>query len=473
MTQPPTSPPSGGGQYMPNGRPRPGAAPTGPVQGAPSFQTQPQHVDYGLPRLYDTSVRPASGLTRQRYAPAGIQAPQQAQPGSAWETQSRRVQEVAAQKSHVPVSQIVAWVVAVLLGLLLVFILTGSFLLVVLAGNVNPAYSLIYAAIAFLSLLVITGVIVLADRWDPQPLPLLLIAVFWGAAIAVSISFVLNTLFAQVVFAATGDTSIADFAASVFSAPIVEETSKGLGLVLLVLLARRAFNGPLDGLVYGALIGGGFAFVENILYYMRIAEAGLGLTDSIPLIIVRGVIGIFGHSIYCSLTGVIMGLVLRKWGTVPGLISFLVATWPGIFLHAFWNGGVTFLPAMLDLWGLIIMLALQFCMSALWLALVGALVWDESRLTRVRLGDYANQGWLTHAEVDMLATWKGRREGRRWARSINAAPVMKRFIRESAALASNRQRLLADGASPKAVAEERRLLDRLTANRQQLVAHTG
>ncbi|MGP9695540.1 PrsW family intramembrane metalloprotease [Brachybacterium sp. AOP25-B2-12] len=473
MTQPPSSPPPGDGQYMPNGRPRQGAAPTGPVQGAPSFQTQPQHVDYGLPRLYDTSVRPASGLTRQRYAPAGIQAPQQAQPSSAWATQSRRVQDVSGQKSHAPASQIAAWIIAVLLGLLLVFILTGAFLLVVLGGEVNPAYGLVYGTIALLSLLVITGVIVLADRWDPQPLPLLLIAVFWGAAIAVSISFVLNTLFGMVVFSATGDSSIADFAGSVFSAPIVEETSKGLGLVLLALLARRAFNGPLDGLVYGALIGGGFAFVENILYYMRVAEAGLGFTDSIPMIIVRGVIGIFGHSIYCSLTGVIMGLVLRKWGTVPGIISFLVATWPGMFLHAFWNGGVTLLPAMLDVAGLIIMLALQFCMSAIWLGLIGYLVWDESRLTRVRLGDYANQGWLTHAEVDLLATWKGRREGRRWAKSFNAGPLMKRFIRDSAALASNRQRLLADGASPKAVAEERRLLDRLTANRQELAARSA
>lgn len=71
----------------------------------------------------------------------------------------------------------------------------------------------------------------------------------------------------------------------------------------------------------------------------------------------------------------------------------------------------------------------------------------------------------------MLATWKGRREGRRWARSIGAPKVMRTFIRESAELASNRQRLLADGASPKAVAEERRLLDRLTSNRQELLAH--
>ena len=99
------------------------------------------------------------------------------------------------------------------------------------------------------------------------------------------------------------------------------------------------------------------------------------------------------------------------------------------------------------------------------------LIWDESRLTRVRLGDYANQGWLTHEEVDMLATWKGRREGKRWAAQIGAKPVMKRFIRESADLASIRQRLLADGANPKVVQIERNLLQRLTSNRQELLSH--
>ena len=70
----------------------------------------------------------------------------------------------------------------------------------------------------------------------------------------------------------------------------------------------------------------------------------------------------------------------------------------------------------------------------------------------------------------MLATWKGRREGKRWASQIGARPVMKRFIRESADLASIRQRLLADGANPRVVEIERNLLGRLTANRRELLS---
>ena len=50
-------------------------------------------------------------------------------------------------------------------------------------------------------------------------------------------------------------------------APIVEEVGKGLGLLLLFVTARRAFDGPVDGVVYGALIGAGFALTENIQYF--------------------------------------------------------------------------------------------------------------------------------------------------------------------------------------------------------------
>lgn len=463
MTHPPQQPP-----YPPQNRPRPGA-PQHPT-GAPQFQASPQYVDYGLPRLYDTSVRPAGPLTAARYAPAPVQAPPQAQPPSAWATQTRRVQEVQARAtSYVPVSQVLVWVLAALLGMALLVVLTYFFFDYAITSSSSPLWWLGYVVLAGCSLVTIAGVIFLADRWDPQPFPLLLSAVLWGAAIAVAISYVVNSVVGMLAYAVSGEEAVASFVGAVLSAPLTEETTKGLGLVVLFLIARRYFNGPLDGLLYGALIGGGFAFTENILYYGRALDAG-GVTSLAVIGVIRGVVGIFGHAIYTSLTGIIMGLVARKWGTLPGALVFVVATWPGIALHALWNGSSFLFPG---LGGLIVMLIVEMGLSALWLGLIGLLVWDEARLTRVRLGDYANRGWLTHEEVTMLATWKGRREGKRWARQIGALPTMKRFIRESADLASVRQRLMADGANPKALRHEQHLLSRLTANRQALLAATG
>ena len=465
MSQPPNPPQSG--QFMPNGRPRPGAPLYGP--GSPSSQSQPRYVDYGNPRAYDTSVRPASGLTAARYAPAQINRPAQAQPQSAWSTQTRRVQQVAQEASRLPLGGILVWLAVVVLGIALIVVLGWFFLEFILTASSSPVWWPVTAFLAFMSLLVISLIMVLADRWDPQPIPLLLIAVFWGAAIAAGISYVVNTLNVLIAVWLTGNI---DFAQSVvgpvISAPLVEEITKGLGLILLMLLARRYFNGPLDGLIYGALIGGGFAFTENIIYYTRQLE-NFGVGHMVVLFLIRGVLNIFGHAIYTALTGVLMAFVARKWGTIMGLLAFIPALIPGILLHAAWNFFAGF-PSTLVM---IAMFAIKAFLSLLWLILIVLLVFDESRLTRVRLGDYANQGWLTHEEVDMLATWKGRREGKRWAAQMGSKPVMKRFIRESSDLASVRQRLLADGANPKVTAIEAHLLQRLTANRAELLQYTG
>jgi RsiW-degrading membrane proteinase PrsW (M82 family) len=455
------SQPSDQGQFMPNGRPRPGADAGG---GLP----QPRYVDYGNPRAYDTSVRPASGLTAARFAPAQIQRPTTAQPESAWSTQTRRVQEVAQHSKQVPVVSIAVWITAFLLGIGLLVVLGWFFLQFVIFSSANPVWWPINAFLAFTSLVVIILVMVLADRWDPQPIPLLIVAVLWGAAFAAGVSYVVNTLNTLLVYTVTGDGAIANWVGAVISAPTVEEITKGLGLIVLMLLARRYFNGPLDGVIYGALIGGGFAFTENILYYSRQVE-DFGAGGVVLLFVIRGVLNIFGHAIYTALTGVVMGFVARKWGTISGGLVFIVAVIPGMLLHAIWN----FFAGFPSGWVMITMLVCQFLLSVVWLISIAVLVWDESRLTRVRLGDYANQGWLTHEEVDMLATWKGRREGKQWAHALGAKPQMKKFIKEAADLASVRQRLLADGANPKVVAMESDLLQRLSANRQAMLQHTS
>ena len=48
--------------------------------------------------------------------------------------------------------------------------------------------------------------------------------------------------------------------------PFLEELSKGFVLFLLFLMLPNEFDGLLDGLIYGALVGIGFAMVENVKY---------------------------------------------------------------------------------------------------------------------------------------------------------------------------------------------------------------
>ncbi|MET0480098.1 MAG: hypothetical protein ABWZ69_01950, partial [Mycetocola sp.] len=69
---------------------------------------------------------------------------------------------------------------------------------------------------------------------------------------------------------------------------------------------------------------------------------------------------------------------------------------------------------------------------------------QEIRLTEARLGEYAAAGWFTPTEVQMLATWPGRRQAHAWARTLpgNRAAAMKTFTRDATRLAMTRQRMI-------------------------------
>ena len=85
----------------------------------------------------------------------------------------------------------------------------------------------------------------------------------------------------------------------VVQAPIVEEFGKGLGVLLIFATARRAFDGPVDGVVYGALVGAGFAFTENIQYFAISFIEG-GVADVTTTFFVRGILSPFAHVMFTS-----------------------------------------------------------------------------------------------------------------------------------------------------------------------------
>jgi hypothetical protein len=97
------------------------------------------------------------------------------------------------------------------------------------------------------------SVVLWADRVEPEP-PLLLGALFaWGACVAFTLSYTLNT------------------AGTLF---IDERLGPAVPLLGLLAGARERLDGLIDGVVHAAMIGLGFATTENVLYYGRAASAG-------------------------------------------------------------------------------------------------------------------------------------------------------------------------------------------------------
>lgn len=90
-----------------------------------------------------------------------------------------------------------------------------------------------------------------------------------------------------------------------------EENTKGLALFILYWWKRGEFDGVKDGIVYAAMVGLGFATVENFGYYDGAVMEG-GAAGLAGLFVMRGILSPFIHSLFTSMTGIGLGLASRS-----------------------------------------------------------------------------------------------------------------------------------------------------------------
>ncbi|MFJ3957839.1 PrsW family glutamic-type intramembrane protease [Arthrobacter sp. NPDC090010] len=306
---------------------------------------------------------------------------------------------------------------------------------------------------SLIPLAIVLTAVYFMDRWEPEPRKLLLFALLWGATVAVATTVIIQPFFLTLAPEGSTKDDLQTFLATV-EAPIVEEFSKSLGLLLLALLARKYFDGPVDGLVYAFTIAAGFAFTENILYFGRIyvEEEGAGQTFW-TIVFLRGILSPFAHALFTGTTGLLMGFAARRWSRGLTVAAFFVGLLPAMFLHHQWNSmGEDFL------W-----LYIVIQMPLFLLAVVGFILLRvaEAKLTRARLSEYAAAGWLTWAEVGLFATGSGRRAAKHWASQWGRQKPMRDLIRTATALAYTRQRILSGRDLVRLQQDEHRLLDRL------------
>ncbi len=384
-----------------------------------------------------------------------------AQPSHA---QPARIAPPAISPAPVPVAPVPArrgrsapiWIVGILV--LLLVALVGYFL-----NAIGPAASLVGMVLALFPLAGVLLAVRIVDRWEPEPRGLLVLAVAWGAIAAIGIALGVDLILALSI--GNDGSVVREVFRTVVQAPVVEEVAKGLGVFLIFATARRAFDGPVDGIVYGALVGAGFAFTENIQYFALSFIEG-GAAETSVTFFMRGILSPFAHVMFTSVTGFALGLAARR-GMPAGhaLGPWLLGLAGAIALHALWNGSAMFG----DFLALYVTLQVPLFVGFI-LGIIG-LRREESRLTRRRLGEYAEAGWFTPQEVEMLATGAGRRAALTWARGLRGdrTPLMRSFIADATALAATRQRALT-GRDPHAPADERELLNKTAATRAAMFA---
>jgi RsiW-degrading membrane proteinase PrsW (M82 family) len=254
----------------------------------------------------------------------------------------------------------------------------------------------------------VSVVVALLDRYEREPIPLLLAAFLWGAVIAIPpVLFVERQVSAAVLTHLSGsslDGALARALAQALNAGITEEAIKGAGLLLLLWALRDEFDNVTDGVLYGALIGAGFAMVENFVYFAVSPRGDLGF-----LILGRIVLGWLSHSTFTACFGAGLGFARearsgrgRRW--LAPLLGFAT----GLFLHTFFDT-VAFVsdalaqhgstmspgPAMV---GLLLEYGPLFAAEVVLLRMVLASLAREAEIVRAYLADEVMAGIVTPDE---------------------------------------------------------------------------
>lgn len=339
------------------------------------------------------------------------------------------------------------------------FFFLGMGLLLV-ANIPNPLVLSIAAVAAVLPVPTFSFLVLQLDRYEHEPWQVLVAAFLWGALVATFIAAIFNDVIGGVVNSLVGS-QLGEVVTASAVAPIIEESAKGFALLLLYFIVRQELDNVLDGIVYGSLVGIGFAMTENILYFGRELQAegivGLGV-----LFYMRVILGGFGHALYTGTTGAGIGLAretTRRW-LIPIYVigGYLFA----ILQHASWNFiGATLVPALLPddtspvTLLLVVMPVTTFVLSApgmVALLLIALFAWRrEKGVIRDFLRDEVAIGTLSEEEYERLPSWRKRfrAEMAEWRQHGLRAFFAERDLHQAATELAFRKWHVSRGEKPK------------------------
>ncbi len=245
--------------------------------------------------------------------------------------------------------------------------------------SIGPVAMVIAAVVAFVPAVFYLIPIMWLDRYDPEPFWLLSLAFAWGALLAVFISFIANTV-VGISVAVMVDPEAGNLAGAVLAAPFFEELTKGAGLLMIVLVFRRYFDGILDGIIFGGVIALGFATVENVLYYGRALLMG-GAQALVVIFFLRGILSPFAHVTFTAMTGIGFGLARESHNKLVKIVMPLVGLGAAMFLHMMWNLMAMVLgPAFL-----LAYLVIEIPLFVIFAGFSGWIMWRQNRILKEML----------------------------------------------------------------------------------------
>jgi RsiW-degrading membrane proteinase PrsW (M82 family) len=328
---------------------------------------------------------------------------------------------------------------------------------------------LLILAVGIVPMVVYAMILWWFDRYEKEPLALLIAAFAWGAIPSIIFSLIAE-LVLDIPVSYFVEPMAADLIGAAVIAPITEEMFKGAVLWswlvaaiinrLLMQVAPQLFKrgasrlllrilfppffqeleSPLDGIIYGGLVGFGFAAVENVFYFISVfAEGGIGAM--VLNMVFRAFIFGLNHALFTGLIG--LGLALartaRSWIVKIGApIMGLVL---GIVAHGIHNASVSFVdlcwPCLITLvsdWGGVLIMFV-------------IIVWTTVRERRwivTYLADEVQMGTLSKQDYEVVCSYLKRvstRMGALFRGNFKRWWRLGSYHRLATELAFNKQRL--------------------------------
>jgi RsiW-degrading membrane proteinase PrsW (M82 family) len=253
------------------------------------------------------------------------------------------------------------------------------------------------------------------DRYEPEPRRLLAGGLLWGVFVATAIALVLEGVGGFV-------GGVSDHRMLEIGAPVAEEASKGLFLLLLLWWRRAELDGVLDGIVYAGMVGVGFAFTENILYlasaYDGSGGVGPGGVDALTgTFVLRCLVSPFAHPLFTACTGIGVGIAVNARSRSTRILAPTAGYACAVLAHAVWNTSTVFGPGNFVTVYLILM-------APVFLAVVALAVWvrrSEGRMLAAALADAARRGLLPATDIAWVVDLAARRRSRAYARDTGGA----------------------------------------------------
>ena len=178
--------------------------------------------------------------------------------------------------------------------------------------------------IALAPVLIILFYVYFRDKYEKEPIGLLIKALVAGAIITIPVYFI------EVGLSAFGEARLDPNSHIIWSAFVVasgtEEIFKFLALYILI-WAKRDFNERFDGIVYAVFVSLGFAGIENLLYVIQ---------GGVEVGWLRAITAVPAHAFFGITMGYYFGLARFANDGMKGAYMARAIAWP-IILHGFYD----------------------------------------------------------------------------------------------------------------------------------------